>query len=55
MSDSTEFKPVQLVAPDGREYTASTAEEHINLVFGAGYSEKGARKASSTTKDEAKS
>jgi hypothetical protein len=51
MSDS-EFKPVQLVDPDGNDYTATSPAEHINLVFGAGYREK---KSSAAKKDEAKS
>lgn len=49
----TDFKPVTLVSPDGREFEANTAEEHVNLVFGAGYREKGA-KAPAPKKDEAK-
>lgn len=32
--------PVQLIAPDGREWAAMTSEEYTNLVFGHGYSVK---------------
>lgn len=50
----TEFKPVVVVHPDGREYTATTAAEFNNLVYGAGYTVKAERKTSAK-KEEAKS
>ena len=49
----TEFKPVALVSPDGRDYTATTPAELNDLVYGHGYKEKGA-KAPAAKKDEGK-
>lgn len=33
----SDFKAVELVSPDGRSYTATTALEFNNLVYGHGY------------------
>lgn len=52
----SEFEPVVLVHPDGREYTARTAAEANDLQFGHGYKPKSTKSAKATTKkDEAKS
>lgn len=37
---SAEFKPVDLVTPDGRPYTAQTPAEFHSLVYGHGYRPK---------------
>lgn len=34
---ANEFKPVPLVSPDGRDYTAQTPTEFNDLVYGHGY------------------
>jgi hypothetical protein len=36
-SSTPEFEPVKLTAPSGAEYTAHSATEYNNLVFGQGY------------------
>lgn len=47
----SEFKPVALVSPDGRDYEAQTAEEYNNLRYGHGYSEKATKKSASDPKE----
>jgi hypothetical protein len=45
---------VQLVDPDGNDYTATSPVEYVNLVYGASYVEKSGSSRSSAKKDEAK-
>lgn len=44
--------PVQLIAPNGREWSALTNEEYTNLVFGHGYRVKSQEPAEKPKKQQ---
>lgn len=44
--------PVQLIAPNGREWSALTNEEYTNLVFGHGYRVKSEEPAEKPKKQQ---
>lgn len=43
-----------LVSPDGKEFEARSPREAIDLIFGSGYKEKGAKEAKSNSDTAAK-